>query len=353
LLTIHEVNGMTRREFITLLSGAAAMPPTVSRALALVWPMLGWAGGARAQTQARVPRIGYLTLAPLTDPPSPERAAFLHGLGELGYIDGKTITIEYQSGEMNVVMLPDAAAELVDRKVDLIVAAGTVACIAAKNATKSIPVVMMFSSEPVASGLVNSLARPGGNVTGLSTMQTELDAKRLEMLQEILPKISHVAVLWTTVHPSHQYELKSIADAARRLRMEVTALDVTNPSDLNRAFGAMTEARPDALFVLWDYRTLTFRKDIAAFAATNHLPTSVPSIEFVEAGGLMSYGPNQYDIFRRTAAIVDKVLKGAKPAEIPVEQPTKFELIVNMKTAKALGISMPQSILLRADRVIE
>ena len=196
---------MTRREFITLLSGAAAMPPIVSRALALVWPMLGWTGGARAQTQARVPRIGYLTLAPLTDPPSPERAAFLHGLGELGYIDGKTITIEYQSGEMNVVMLPDAAAELVDRKVDLIVAAGTVACIAAKNATKSIPVVMMFSSEPVASGLVNSLARPGGNVTGLSTMQTELDAKRLEMLQEILPKISHVAVLWTTVHPSHQY----------------------------------------------------------------------------------------------------------------------------------------------------
>jgi putative ABC transport system substrate-binding protein len=200
---------------------------------------------------------------------------------------------------------------------------------------------------------VNSLARPGGNVTGLSTMQTELDAKRLEMLKEILPKTARVAVLWTTVHPSHQYELKSIADAARSLRMAVTAFDVTNPSDLDRAFGTVTKARPDALFVLWDYRTLTFRKDIAAFAATNQLPTSVPSIEFVEAGGLMSYGPNQYDIFRRTAAIVDKVLKGAKPAEIPVEQPTKFELIVNMKTAKALGINMPQPILLRADKVIE
>ena len=330
------------------------MSSTVSRALAsLAWPMLGWTGGARAQLQARVPRVGYLALAQLTDAPSPERAAFLYGLGELGYIDGKTITIEYQSAEMNVEMLPDAAAELVDRKVDLIVAAGTVASVAAKNATKSIPVVMMFSSEPVASGLVNSLARPGGNVTGLSTMQTELDAKRLEMLKEILPKISHVAVLWTTVHPSHQYELKSIADAARRLRMAVTAFDVTNPSDLNRAFGAMTKARPDALFVLWDYRTLTFRKDIAAFAAINHLPTSVPSIEFVEAGGLMSYGPNQSDIFRRTAAIVDRVLKGAKPAEIPVEQPTKFELIVNMKTAKALGINMPQSILLRTDSIIE
>ena len=345
---------MTRREFITILGGAAAMPPTVSRALAsLTWPMLGWTGGARAQSQARVPRIGYLTFAPLTDAPSPERAAFLHGLGELGYIEGKTITIEYQSAEMNIEMLPDAATELVDRKVDLIVAAGTVASVAAKNATKSIPVVMMFSSEPVASGLVNSLARPGSNITGLSTMQTELDAKRLEMLKEILPKINHVAVLWTTVHPAHQYELKSIADAAHRLRLAITAFDVTNPSDLSRAFEAMTKARPDALFVLWDYRTLTFRKDIAAFAAANHLPTSNPSIEFVAAGGLMSYGPNQYDIFRRTAAIVDKVLKGASPAEIPVEQPTKFELIVNMKTAKALGIEIPPSLLLRADQVIE
>ena len=315
--------------------------------------MLGWTGPTRAQLRARVPRIGYLSFAPLTDAPSPERAAFLYGLGELGYIDGKTITIDYQSAEMNVEMLPDAAAELVDRKVDLIVGAGTVASVAAKNATKLIPVVTMFSSEPIASGLVNSLARPGGNVTGLSTMQTELDAKRLEMLKEILPKISHVAVLWTTVHPSHPYELKSIGDAARRLGMAVTTFEVTNPSDLNRAFAAMTKTRPDALFVLWDYRTLTFRKDIAGFAATNQLPTSVPSSEFVEAGGLMSYGPNQYDIFRRTAAIVDKILKGEKPGDIPVEQPTKFELIVNMETAKALGINMPQSILLRADRVIE
>jgi putative tryptophan/tyrosine transport system substrate-binding protein len=319
----------------------------------LAWPTLGWTGAAFAQLQARVPRIGYLSFAPITDVPSPERAAFLYGLRELGYIDGKSITIEYQSAEMNVEMLPDAAAELVDRKVDLIVAAGTVASVAAKNATKSIPVVMMFSSEPVASGLVNSLARPGGNVTGLSTVQTELDAKRLEMLKEVLPKISRVAVLWTTVHPSHQYELKSIAGAARRLGMAVTTFEVTSPNGLNRAFTAMTEARPDALFVLWDYRTLTFRKDIAEFAATNHLPTSFPSIEFVETGGLMSYGPNQHDIFRRTAAIVDKILKGAKPADIPVEQPTEFELIVNMKTAKALGIEIPHSILLRADRVIE
>ena len=306
-----------------------------------------------AQSQAKMPRIGYLSFAPITDAPSPERAAFLDGLRELGYIDRKTITIEYQSGEMNVEMLPDAADELVDRKVDLIVAAGTVAAVAAKNATKSIPVVMMFSSEPVASGLVKSLAKPGGNVTGLSTVQSELDAKRLEMLKEVLPKISHVAVLWTTVHPSHQYELKSITGAARRLGMAVTAFDVTSPNGLNSAFAAISKVRPDVLFVLWDYRTLTFRKDIAEFAAANRLPTSCPSIEFVEAGGLMSYGPNQHDIFRRTAAIVDKIIKGAKPADIPVEQPTKFELAVNLKTAKILGIKIPNSMLVQATKIIE
>ena len=315
--------------------------------------MFGWMGSARAQLRARLPRIGYLSLAPITDAPSPERAAFLYGLRELGYIDGKTIKIEYQSAEMNVEMLPDAAAELVDRKVDLIVAAGTVASVAAKNATKSIPVVTMFSSEPVASGLVNSLAKPGGNVTGLSTMQTELDAKRLEMLKEVLPKISRVAVLWTTVHPSHQHELKFIAGAARRLGIAVTTFDVTSPNGLQRAFAAMTKARPDALFVLWDFRTLTFRKDIAEFAATNHLPTSFPSVEFVEAGGLMSYGPNQHDIFRRTAAFVDKILKGAKPRDLPVEQPTRFELVITMKTDKALGIKIPNAILLRVTKVIE
>jgi putative ABC transport system substrate-binding protein len=327
----------TRRQVLIALGGGALYSPFRSF----------------AQSQARLPRIGYLSFAPITDAPSPERAAFLDGLRELGYIDRKTITIEYQSGEMNVEMLPDAADELVDRKVDLIVAAGTVAAVAAKNATKSIPVVMMFSSEPVASGLVKSLAKPGGNVTGLSTVQSELDAKRLEMLKEVLPKISHVAVLWTTVHPSHQYELKSITGAARRLGMAVTTFDVTSPNRLNSAFAAISKVRPDVLFVLWDYRTLTFRKDIAEFAATNRLPTSCPSIEFVEAGGLMSYGPNQHDIFRRTAAIVDKIIKGAKPADIPVEQPTKFELVVNLKTAKILGIKIPNSMLVQATKIIE
>jgi putative ABC transport system substrate-binding protein len=309
-----------------------------------------WAG---AQSQARLPRVGYLSFAPLSDSASPERSAFLLGLRELGYVDGKTVRIEYQSGEMNLEMLPDAAAELIERKVDVIVGVGTVASRAAKNATTSIPVVMMFASEPVVSGLVKSLARPGGNVTGLSTIQTELDAKRLEQLKEVAPKLARAAVLWTTVHPSHEHELKSISDAAQRLGIAVTTYDVTNPDGLQRAFAAMTGRRPDAVFILWDYRTLTFRKEIVQFVALHRLPASFPSKEFVEAGGLMSYGPDPLDVYRRAATYVDKILKGAKPADLPVEQPTKFELVMNMKTAKALGITVPQSILVRADRLIE
>jgi putative ABC transport system substrate-binding protein len=306
-----------------------------------------------AQPQARLPRVGYLSFAPVSDIPSPERSAFLQGLRELGYVDGKTVTIEYQSGEMNVEMLSDAASALIERKVDVIVGVGTVAARAAKNATTSIPIVMMFASEPVVSGLVNSLAKPGGNVTGLSTIQTELDAKRLEQLKEVALKVSRVAVLWTTVHPSHEHELKSISGTARRLGITVTPFDVTNPDGLQRAFAGMVTRPPDAVFVLWDYRTSTFRKEIAQFAALNRLPTSFPSKEFVEAGGLMSYGPNPLDVFWRAATYVDKILKGAKPADLPVEQPTKFELVINMKTAKALGIAIPQSILVRADKVIE
>jgi putative ABC transport system substrate-binding protein len=313
----------------------------------VLWERIG------AQSQARLPRVGYLSFGPLSDTASPERSAFLQGLRELGYVDGKTVTIEYQSGEMNVEMLPDAAAELIDRKVDVIVGVGTVASRAAKNATTSIPVVMMFASEPVVSGLVESLARPGGNVTGLSTIQTELDAKRLEQLKEVAPKLSRVAVLWTTVHPSHEHELKSISGAAHRLGIAVTTFDITNPDGLQRAFAGMTRTRPDAAFILWDYRTFTFRKEIAEFAALNRLPTSFPSMEYVEAGGLTSYGPNPLDVYRRAATYVDKILKGAKPADLPVEQPTKFELVINMKTARALGLAIPHSILLRADRVIE
>jgi len=326
-----------RRDFLRALAGAG----------------VGLSVAARTPAAGKIPRIGYLALAPISDSASPERSAFLQGLRELGYIDGKTITIEYQSGEMNVEMLPDAAAELIDRKVDLIVCAGTAAARAAKNATTSIPIVMMFASEPVVSGLVNSLARPGGNVTGLSTIQTELDAKRLEQLKDVARKLSRVAVLWTTVHPSHEHELKSISDAAHRLGIAVTTFDVTNFDGLARAFATMTKRRPDAILILWDYRTLTFRKEIAEFAVLHRLPTSFPSKETVKAGGLMSYGPNPLDVYRRAATYVDKILKGSKPADLPVEQPTRFELVINLKTAKALGLTIPPSVLIRADEVIQ
>jgi putative tryptophan/tyrosine transport system substrate-binding protein len=306
-----------------------------------------------AVAQSRqVPRIGYLSLAPLSETPSPERVAFIEGLRELGYTDGKTIRIDYQSGEMNLEMLTDAALSLVERKVDLIVAAGTVAALAAMKATRSIPIVMMFSSEPVVAGLVTNLARPGGNITGVSTIQTQVDQKRLALLKEAAPSISRVAVLWTSVHPSHAEELKAIDRTARTLQVSLRPFDVTEYSGLQAAFKQVTEERLDAILVMWDYRTLSYRSLVADFALKYRLPTSMPSETFVHAGGLMSYAPNVNSIFRRSASYVDRILKGAKAGDLPVEQPTKFELLVNLKTAKALGITIPQSVLAQADEVI-
>jgi putative ABC transport system substrate-binding protein len=308
--------------------------------------------GAVAQSSRQLPRIGYLSLAPLSEKPSPERMAFIEGLRELGYLDEQTIRIEYRSGEMNLEMLGDAAEALVERKVDLIVAAGTVPALAAMKATPTIPIVMMFSSEPVVAGLVRSLARPGGNVTGVSTIQTEVDQKRLALLKEAAPNISRVAVLWTSVHPSHAEELNAIERAARTLRLSLQPFDVTEYSALQAAFKRVTEERLDAILVMWDYRTLSYRSLIADFALKHRLPTSMPSETFVHAGGLMSYAPNVNAIFRRSASYVDRILKGAKAGDLPVEQPSKFELVVNLKTAKALDITIPQSVLARADEVI-
>jgi putative ABC transport system substrate-binding protein len=308
--------------------------------------------GAVAQSSRQLPRIGYLSLAPLSEKPSAERMAFIEGLRELGYIDGQTIRIEYRSGEMNLEMLADAAEALVERKVDLIVAAGTVPALAAMKATRTTPIVMMFSSEPVVAGLVRSLARPGGNITGVSTIQTEVDQKRLALLKEAVPNISRVAVLWTSVHPSHAEELRATERAARTLRLSLRPFDVTQYSALQAAFKRVTEERLDAILVMWDYRTLSYRSLIADFALKHRLPTSMPSETFVRAGGLMSYAPNMNAIFRRSASYVDRILKGAKAADLPVEQPSKFELVVNLKTAKALGITIPQSVLARADEVI-
>lgn len=324
---------MNRREALATLLAAVAVPRL-----------------AEAQT-ARVPRIGYLTLAPLGETPSGDRRAFLEGLRELGYVDGKTAQIVYRSGEMNLEILEFAAQALVDAKVDVIAAAGTVAALAAKKASRTIPIVMIFSSEPVVAGLVADLARPAGNVTGVSTIQTELDPKRLAMLKEVRPSMQRVAALWTRFHPSHDAELRAVENAAHSLGLQLESHDVTD--NLLGALKSMDARPPDAIFVLWDVRTLSYRKFIIDFAAKHKLPTSMPLEPYVVTGGLMSYGPNVQAIFRRSAAYVDRILRGAKPAELPVERPSKFDLVINLKTARALGIELPTALMLLADRVIE
>ena len=315
------------------------------------------AGASWAETPARVPRIGFLVVRSLSDTPSAERAAFLQRMKQLGYEDGKTIQIEYRTGEGNVELLPAAARELVTSGVDLIVAVGTRSAIAAKNATRTIPIVMTHATDPVANGLVASLQRPGGNVTGLAILQPELSTKRLELLKEVDPRLSRVAVLWSTMDPANVPELGALQSAAHGLGIAVEPFDVTRYEDLTDAFRRMEQHPPGAILTLWDFHTFVYRKLIADFALKHRLPTSFPgSASFpgsVEAGGLMSYGPNVPDLFRNAANYVDRILRGAKPQDLPVQQPTHFEFVVNQKTAKGLGIAIPQSILMRADKVIE
>ena len=308
---------------------------------------------AGAQPPRKVPRIGYLVLAPLLEKPSPERAAFLEALSELGYVDGKTVSIEYRSAGWNAELLPDLAEELVRLNVDAIVTGGGGATAeAARQATKTIPIVVAASADPVGLGLVASLARPGGNITGTSLMAPELGSKRLELLKETVPKISRVAVLW---HPrgAGRLEWQQTEAAARRLGVTLQSYEVRNADDVARALEAMTQKRPDAVIMFFDPLTSGYRVIISDFALKNRLPTIFGAREFAAAGGLMSYGPNIPELFRRAAVYVDKILKGAKPRDLPVEQPTKFELIVNLKTAKALGLTIPPSVLIRADQVVQ
>ena len=304
-----------------------------------------------AQT-TRVPRIGYLVLSPLVDPPSAERQAFLNGLHDLGYIEGKSIGIQYRSANWNRELLPDLAAELVDLKVDVIVAMpGTYE--AARDATKTIPIVAASLLDPVEEGFVMSLARPGGNITGPGWSTVELSGKRLELLTEAIPKLSRVAVLWTPTDQAAQRTWQETQAAARRLRVTLRSLEVRDPTDVPKAFSAMTQKRPDALIINPSALTSAYRPIIIDFAIKQRLPTMFAIKGDVEAGGLFSYAPSLSDTFRRAARYVDKVLKGANPGELPIEQPTRFELVINLKTAKALGLTIPQTILLRADQVIE
>lgn len=308
---------------------------------------------SEAQPPRKVPRIGYLILTPLAEKPSPERAAFLEGLRELGYVEGKSIAIEYRSAGWNAELLPDLAEELVRLKVDVIVTGGGEgAPAAAREATKSIPIVVAASADPVASGLAASLARPGGNITGTSLMAPELGSKRLELLKETVPRISRVAVLWNPVGVG-KLEWQETQAAARRLGVTVQSHEVRNGDDLAKALEAMSKRRPDAMTMFFDPRTSGYREILSDFALKNRLPTIFGAREFVAAGGLMSYGANVPELFRRAAVYVDKILKGARPQDLPIEQPTKFELIVNVKTAKALGITIPPSVLLRTDQVVE
>ena len=328
----------TRRQFLRTVSvGLLAAPLAVE-----------------AQQPGRVPRIGFLSVTSPSDRP-PLLDAFRQGLRELGWVEGQNIVIDYRYAEGRVDRLPDLAAELVRLKVDLIVAsAGTQGVTAAKNATETIPIVMIAVRDPVGTGLIASLARPGGNVTGVSgSAGLEIVAKQLELLKETVPKIRRVAILSNPANAYHQLAIREVNVAARSLGVQLQLLEARGPNEFDGAFAAMAKERVGALLVLSDAMLNSHRTRLADLAARSRLPAAYGVRESVEAGGLMSYGPSFLDLYRRSAAYVDKILKGAKPADLPVEQPTKFELVINLKTAKALGLTIPPSLLQRADQVIE
>ena len=310
---------------------------------------------AEAQQAAKAPRIGWLAANLAPNPHLTE--ALRQGLRDLGYVEGRSVVIEYRDAEGKIERLPALAAELVALQVDVIVAGGTPQALAAKQATKTIPIVFTSATDPVTDGLVTSLARPGGNVTGLSTISTpEIVGKRLELLKQVIPGITRVAVLW---QPGGQGErtnkdmLKGAELAARALGVRLQAVETRGPEDFDRAFSDMTRARAGALTSAGGTMFFNERRRLVDLAAKNRLPAAYTQREFVDAGGLMAYGANIADLWRRAATYVDKILKGAKPGDLPVEQPTTFELVINLKTAKALGLTIPPSLLQRADEVIQ
>jgi putative ABC transport system substrate-binding protein len=333
---------MRRREFITLLGGAV-----------VAWPL-----GTLAQQGTKTPRIGILGPGHAEGPDASRATlnAMIEGLHELGYTEGQNVVFERRFGESNPDRLRQVAAELVDRRVDVIVAQSTTAARPAKQATSQIPIVAIGMADPVEDDLVASLARPGGNVTGTSFLGPELVSKRLQLLREVVPQLSRVAVLW---HPRAYGErtmtgmLKEIERAAQTMGMQLQLVPAASPEDIAGAFAAMTKERAAALSVFPSPMLFAEYSRIAGLAADNRLPTIYAAREGVDVGGLMSYGANLPDLSRQTAVYVDKILKGAKPADLPVQQPTKFELVINLKTAKTLGLEIPPTLLARADEVIE
>jgi putative ABC transport system substrate-binding protein len=325
---------MKRREFITLLGGAAA-----------AWPL-----AARAQQAERVRRIGALetTSLPLN---AANFEAFRQALRELGYIEGRNLVIEYRSAEGRPERFPELAMELVRLNCDLIVTRGTPAALAAKQASETIPIVMTATAEPFT--LVSSIAHPAGNITGLSSLSTDLYSKRLELLKEMIPMLAKVAYLADLGNPTFVRTRREVETAARSLGIASPLLDVRKPEDIRPAFDAASNQRVDALIVGTDTVTQTNRQFIALLAAAHRLPAIYTSREFVEAGGLMTYAVSFPDLYRRAAIYVDKIFKGAKPAQLPIEQPMKFDFVINLRAAKAIGLAIPETFLLRANEVIE
>jgi putative tryptophan/tyrosine transport system substrate-binding protein len=317
----------------------------LATAILIPWPR------ADAQQPKKVSRIGYLSGVSLSAEAA-RRNAFRQGLREFGYVEGKNILIEYRNSDGISDRLPSLAAELVRSKPDIIVTGGGPSTRSAKEATSTIPIVMTNDPDPLANGLVASLARPGGNITGLATLAPEISGKRLEILQEVIPKLSRVAVLGTSTSPANAPVKTEIELAAKALKLQLQYQDVLNVQDMETAFRAVTHARADALLTLNSGILNSRREQIVQLAKKNRLAAIYSQSEYVEAGGLMFYGVNLVELSRRAATYVDKILKGAKPADLPVEQPTKFEFIINLKAAKQIGLTIPPNVLARADRVI-
>jgi putative tryptophan/tyrosine transport system substrate-binding protein len=318
-------------------------------AVSLALALLGTPPTAEAQRPPEVRRIGYLQAG--TGGLSGFHEILREGLGHLGYVEGRNLVIEHRSGD-GEARLAELAAELVRLKVELIVTPGT-AVWAAKRATETVPIVFSVSGDPIEAGFVKSLGRPGGNMTGITWLAFELVGKRLELLKEAAPRVSKVAVLANPAHPGEQRELRETEQAARAVGATAHYHQVRTTADFHAAFDAIVGNKANALVVFPDAVTMAHRQQLAEFAAKHRLPSVFGWREYAEAGGLMAYGPNRLETARRLAVYVDRILKGAKPADLPVEQPTKFELAINLNTAKALGLKIPQSLLLRADQVIE
>ena len=339
--------------------GSSGRPPrhvarsrSLAAAVCLLAIVVLWAP-IHAQQPTHVPRVGLLSSATaaghavLLD-------AFRQGMRELGHVEGKTFSLELRYGEGKSERLPALARELVGRKVDVIVASTDEPITAARRETRTIPIVMVNSIDPVGTGLVASLARPGGNVTGLANVSADLSGKRLELLREVVPGLSRVALVWNPDARGTVLDYKESEAAAGLLHMKLLSVEVASPTDLDEALSTVTREHAQAILVLpGNPVAFSKRAEIAGFARKNHLPSMYGLREYVEAGGLVSYGPNTPDIYRRAAGYVDKILKGAKPAELPVERPTRFELLINLKTAKALGLTMQRSLLERADQLIQ